>query len=153
MIFTPCKILHGLTEIEFDNSVLDGDFIRPELLEHESVVSGYRSFVKNGDRSNLLITDYVYKNADTKTRLQTLQALEGELVSFYPDKNGSAIKNKSGEVQDFYVQRVIPIYLLKNKTILAVMIELQSVSYTHIGEYDTVQGYGYQYGQYYGYGL
>jgi len=149
--------VNGLTTVEFDNCILDGDFINPELHEFPSIATGYRSFVKMGDRGEWQITDYVYKSADAAARLTTLRALKDESVHFYPDKNGTPIINQQGETQEFYVKEVTPIYFMKttnlNDNLLAVIITLSSHKFTHLGAADTVNGYGYQYGMYYGYGL
>lgn len=157
MIFSKCKIVNGLTTVEFDNCLLEGEFITPELFEQQSVITGFRPNVKSGDRGSFQITDYLYKAADPSARLTTLRALKGESVHFYPDKTGNPIINRAGETQEFYVTNVTPIYFIKNTGVdenkLAVIIELSSHKYTHLGTADTVNGYGYQYGQYYGYGL
>ena len=146
------KMVTGTGDVVLEYAVLHPTFASSEFLEHISPLNGQRNFLTLGDYSKFDVMIHLWKYPDPATAFQTFYGHKDELVKFYPYKEGDPISNIIGDPIDFYLAYVEGAYLQNLNQYDICKLSFISSKYHRFVVPDLL-GYGFDYGQNYGYSL
>jgi len=151
--YPKCYITSG-SDILLENSLLEADYVVPQTLEHVSVLNGNINYVTLDDRSEMNLTVYLYKYDDPVEKFAEIKTIKGQEVVFYPHADGEPLKDRIGGVALMYVEEIKPFYLFQTTYYDALKISLKSKGTTRLTALaQSMWGYGFNYGDYYGSGM
>ena len=102
----------------------------------------------------MTVTLFLYKYDDPAGKFAEIMAAKGKEVIFYPHADGGPIQNRVGYAVPMYVENIVPFYLFQTLFYDAVKIKFISNSVTLMTTLaQSLWGYGYTYGSYYGDGM
>lgn len=117
------KFVSGVTTVDLDNSFVDPKFFIPQHLEHQSILTGERSYSRKVNQCEFDVTVFMSKYANPETKASEILAYLNQTVTFYPFISGSVYKNVKLISIDFY-----PLYKPYQKDVAI----LQFISYEQI---------------------
>jgi len=143
------KFVSGVTTVELPNSILHPDFIKPDIIEHQSIISGKKNWINKGDYSEFKVQVNLFKYTDPNTTFNLVESYKFAQVTFYPHKDGQPMKDIFGSEIQFMIIK-INAYSLRSKLLKdIIIITFRSDRFTQLvpgvyGGYGT--GYGLDYG-------
>ena len=114
MIFgtTNPKFVSGVNTVNLEYSHLDPAFLIPAEIMHESVLTGFRSFVNSNDFARFGVMIYLWKYPNPVTKFEELQTYKNTTVFFYPHSDGDPIWDVDGNDEaNFNIKSVTGYYL------------------------------------------
>lgn len=141
---------YGTESVELTSSNMTTDYSIPDEIEHVSIVNGLRSYIDLKDKSEFTVT---MLQDVTSGIFTTIKSYQGKTVNFYPHSGSDAIKNTAGNNADFILYSVEPYYLYTPDNYDIIKLNFKSLDRTSLDDFTDILGYGYQYGQYYGFGF
>jgi len=143
------KFVSGATTVDLPSSVLDPSYIIPEVIEHQSVVSGKRNWIPLGYYSDFKLQVNLFKYDDPNTSFNLIESYKFSKVTFYPHKDGDPIKDIFGNESQLLISDIEAYYLTNEFQKDIAIITFLSDRYTRLTTL-THLGYGYGYGIGYG---
>lgn len=128
------KFIVGASTVLLENSVLNTSFQEADILEHKSIMNGYKSYVVNGDYSSFSVLVYLYKYAVPKTKFQEIYAYNHLNCYFYPHSDGLAIKDSGGTDVYFHISSMKLDYLNNINDFDVLYMNFNSIDYTDVEE-------------------
>ena len=107
------KFVSGATTVDLPYSVLDPDWIMPDVLEHQSIISGKKNFINKGYYSEFKVQVNLFKYSDRillneGTGLPLLNEGTGEslLNENYIDESNYTVNDKFNEIESYKFSKV-----------------------------------------------
>jgi len=132
-------------EIGLEESKVDYSFFNPDVIEHVSVLNGYRSFAYSRNQSNFRIDLNLcnYSSSEAKHKFEVLYQNKNEPWIFYPHENfATASVDVYGEPIQYFITDLIPYYLDSDSNYDAVLISLSPRKNSVLYANYTLLGYG-----------
>lgn len=108
------KFVYNATDYLLDYCTMDPSYISPDVVEHNSIISGHKEFVPKGDYAEFKLYINLFKYSNPRAKFEELYACNHKDVIFFPHREGIAIK-KAGTsgVTDclFFISEMLPHYL------------------------------------------
>lgn len=99
---TEPKFTSGATTVNLDYTLLDPKWPIPEIIEAKSPITGKKTFTLRGDYAEFDVLVHLSKyGSGAATKAATIYGYHGQLVKFYPFRDGFAVKNSAGSAVDF----------------------------------------------------
>jgi len=143
------KFVSGATTVDLPYSVLDPDWIMPDVLEHQSIISGKKNFINKGYYSEFKVQINLWKYANPNTSFDELESYKFSQVTFYPHKDSDPIKDIFGNESQFLISDIEPYYLTSTTQKDIALITFTADRYSSL---ITVAHLGYGFGYGLGYG-
>ncbi len=143
------KFVSGITTVELPYSVLDPSYMLPDVLVHQSVISGKKNFISKGDYSEFKVQINLWKYANPNATFNQLEGYKFSQVTFYPHKDGDPIKDIYGNEVQFLISDISEYYLTNTTQKDIALITFLSDRYSRLTSASSL-GYGYGYGLDYG---
>jgi len=143
------KFVSGATTVELPNSILDPDFVLPDLITHQSIMTGKLNYIKKGYYSFFKVMVYLYQRVDPNSDYAELESYRDNQVTFYPHKDGDPIKDIFGNETQFLLSNIESYYLTNTVLKDIALLTFKADRYTQLTP-ATSLGYGYGYGLDYG---
>lgn len=131
--------------VTLNYAVLDPNWNDPRVIEHQSVITGKKTWATLGDYASFRVTVNLYKEANPSTVFNTLITYLHQLVYFYPHKdgsvdgdgNGKVIKNSSSASVKFFISKITPYYL--SNIVLKDIVDIEFISEDYVDISKSVQ--------------
>ena len=148
-------VLSSGLEIPLDEAKVDYSFFNPDVIEHVSVLTGFRSYPYSRNQSsfnidvNLCNLSYSASNALFSNLYQNIN----EAFTVYPHSDGNASLDVYQVPIQYYITEFEPYYLGNDEHYDAVSITFSPRKNSILFPIDVTRGYGYAYSLNYGVGL
>lgn len=127
--------------VTLDYAVLDPNWNDPRVIEHQSVITGKKTWTTLGDYASFRVTVNLYKYTTSptpSTKFSTLMTYLHQLVYFYPHKDGvadgdglgKAIQNSTPANVKFFVSKITPYYL--SNTVQKDLIDIEFIAENYV---------------------
>lgn len=142
-------------EISLEEARVEYDFIQPDVIEHVSVFTGFRSYPYNRSKSSFRLDIILsnYSSSQAIDKLNDIYQNRNSTFLVYPHSNGSASADVYGSPIEYYLTEFTPYYMSNDITYDALMLTLTPRKNSILVSVDVSLGYGYAYGLNYGIGL
>lgn len=95
------KFMSGLTTVELEHVVREGNFFKPAIITHESIITGKRTYSRNEKYFEFTLMCNIWKYSDPNAKADELLTYENTVVTFFPWSDGTMIKECFLESVDF----------------------------------------------------
>jgi hypothetical protein len=96
-------------KIELSHAVVLSEVFDDGLIEHESIINGFREWDNIGDHYEINLQIYLYKYADPQITYLQLKSYHRILVDkFYRRSDGQAFRNSNNDFIQFRFDQLIP---------------------------------------------
>lgn len=110
------------TKIELNHIIVLSETFDDGLIEHESIINGFREWDNKGDHYEIELQMFLYKYASPKTTYLLLKNYHRTLVDkFYRRGDGQAFRNSSDEFIQFRFDQMIPDIIESNGEYLDIL--------------------------------
>lgn len=142
-------------ELNLERVKFDYYFFNPDVVEHVSVLTGYRSYAYSRNQSsfNLDINLCNYSSSEAKTKFEKLYQNRNEAWLIYPHSNyiSASVDVYQTPIQ-YYITQFTPYYLDGDNTYDALFITFSPRKNSVLYSFNLNQGYGLTpYGANYGF--
>lgn len=112
----------GGNKIELSHAIVLSEDFDDGLIEHESIINGFREWDNIGDHYEINLQMLIYKYADPKTKYIELKTYHKTLVDkFYRRSDGQAFRNSNNDFIQFRFDQLIPDIIESNGEYLDVL--------------------------------
>lgn len=140
------KFVSDSVEVLLPYSIITPEF-GMEDIEHKSIITGKRNYIRAKDKTDYLVTDYLFKYADPLARLSELRTYENTIVELYP--NDESVFSVTGDPAGYYLEVIEPFYLDTTTRFGACNMIFRAIDANSA----PLSGYGFSYGANYGVNL
>lgn len=108
------KLKSGTTIYQLGKSLIDPSFAEPNLVEHRSIINGFKSWrIKgSGDHASFRITMNLFKYESPRVKFEELYVLNHQYVKLMLHQDsGLWFQDVDGNDADFFISLMLPFYL------------------------------------------
>jgi len=115
-------------QVLLEHSKVNYNFITPDVIEHVSVLTGWRCYPYSKHQSNfqidLLLCNYSSSESSSLTKFNQVYSYKNQYFYFYPHSDWSASSDIYGDPIEYYMTQFSPYYLNNQNTYDGVIINI-----------------------------
>lgn len=127
----------GNVTANFEHSLIETEWVEPNIIEHKSVVTGARNYLTSesdgfGDYSNFTVTLYLSKYDSPAIKFNEIYAFNHTDVYFYPHSDGNPVRDSSNNNVVFHITDMKLNYLDTPDFKDVLVVTFKSKKYTNL---------------------